>query len=176
MQTLIEMLKRTGAIRFGDFTLSSGKKSNLYVDIKIASTYPEVLSKINELVINKLEKKAIKYHKIACVELGGVPLAVSLSIGTGKPYAIFRKEKKGYGTGGDVIGNIDEDEKVIIIEDVTTTGGSAQSAVNRVEKLKGNVEAVITVVDREEGAKELFAKRSVEFIPLLTKKDLFEEI
>lgn len=173
---LVEMLKRTGAVKFGDFTLSSGKKSNIYIDIKIACTHPEVLSEINKLVMNKLEEKGTRYDKIACVELGGVPLAVSLSIATGKPYAIFRKEKKGYGTGGDVIGGIEEGEKVIIIEDVTTTGGSAQSAVKRVEKLKGDVEAVICVADREEGAKELFASQSVEFIPLLTKKELTEEM
>lgn len=170
---LIEMLKRTGAVKFGDFTLSSGKKSNIYVDIKIACTYPEVLSEINKLITDELEERGIQYDRIACVELGGVPLAVSLSIATGKPYAIFRKEKKGYGTGGDVIGNIKEGEKVIIIEDVTTTGGSAQSAVKRVENLKGNVEAVICVVDREEGAKELFSNQNVEFIPLLTRKELF---
>ncbi|MFO7968103.1 MAG: orotate phosphoribosyltransferase [Archaeoglobaceae archaeon] len=171
---LKDMLERTGAVKFGDFTLSSGKESNIYIDIKIACTYPEVLSKISELVINKLGEKGIEYHKIACVELGGVPLAVSLSIVTGKPYAIFRKEEKGYGTGGDVIGSIEECEKVIIIEDVTTTGGSARSAVKRVEKLKGNVEAVISVVDRGEGAEELFANQNVEFIPLLTKKELLE--
>ncbi len=173
---LKEMLESTGAVKLGDFTLSSGKKSNIYIDIKIACTYPQVLSEINKLVMDKLEKRGIQYDKIACVELGGVPLAVSLSIATGKPYAIFRKEKKGYGRGEDVIGDIKEDERVIIIEDVTTTGGSAQSAVKRVEKLKGYVEAVICVVDREEGAKELFTNQNVEFIPLLTKKELFEEM
>lgn len=173
---LIEILKKTGAVKFGDFTLSSGKKSNFYVDIKTACTYPEVLLEINKLVTNKLEEKSIQYDRIACVELGGVPLCVSLSIVTGKPYVIFRKEKKEHGTGGYFIGNIEEGEKVIIIEDVTTTGGSAQSAVKRVEKLKGNVKAVISVVDREEGAKKLFASQNVEFIPLLTKKELFEEM
>lgn len=173
---LTKMLEKTGAVKFGEFTLSSGKKSNIYIDIKIACTYPEVLSEINKLIINRLEEKGTPYDKIACVELGGVPLAVSLSMATGKPYAIFRKEEKGYGTGGDVIGEIKEGEKVIIVEDVTTTGGSAQSAVKRVERLKGSVEAVFCVVDRNEGAQELFSNQNVVFIPLLTKKELTEEI
>lgn len=166
---LVEMLKEVKALKFGEFTLSSGKKSNVYVDIKTACTHPKVLKKIAELMANKL--KGIEFDRIACIELGGVPLAVALSLETGKPYAIFRKEKKGYGLGGDLIGEIKVGERVVVVEDVTTTGKSAFSVVKRVEERGGRVVAVLTVVDREEGAENLIPN----LIPLLRLSDLLRQ-
>jgi len=173
-QTLAKRLKNTGAIRFGNFTLSSGKKSDFYVDIKSATTNPDILQLIIQGILQKLDENKIDFDKIACVELGGVPIAVSLSIEVKKPYIIFRKKKKDYGTKGDLIGEIKPSENVLIVEDVTTTGGSALSAIERVEDLEGVVSALISVVDRNEGAKELFSSRGIKFIPVLNKEDLFE--
>jgi orotate phosphoribosyltransferase len=174
---LVDLLKKTGAIKFGDFMLSSGKKSNIYIDIKIACTSPEVLKTISEEIVRKIDEinnSESNFDKIACVELGGVPLAVSLSLFTGKPYVIFRKAKKDYGVKGDLIGDIGDGERIVVVEDVTTTGSSALSVVERVEKYGGEVFALITIVDRGEGAKEVFSKRDITFIPLLTKNELLE--
>ncbi|HID42627.1 MAG TPA: orotate phosphoribosyltransferase, partial [Archaeoglobaceae archaeon] len=157
------------------FTLCSGKKSNIYIDIKIACTHPELLELISNKIKERTESANISYDKIACVELGGVPIAVSLSLITGKPYIIFRKQKKEYGTGGDLIGEISKGEKILVVEDVTTTGSSAYSAVKRVENYGGDVVALISVVDRDEGAEELFSKYNINFIPLMTKKELIEK-
>ena len=129
---LVDMLKDVGALKFGEFILSSGKKSNVYVDIKIACTYPEILRTIAKLMAEKLRE--IKFDKIACIELGGVPLAVALSLETNKPYVIFRKEKKSYGVGGDLIGTIEQGERIVVVEDVTTTGKSAHSVVGGLKR------------------------------------------
>lgn len=176
LNPIAKRLKDTGAVRFGDFTLSSGKKSDFYVDIKSAATNPETLKLIVKEIKQRLIEENIKFDKIACVELGGVPIAVSLSIDMEKPYAIFRKKKKDYGTKGDLIGEINTNEKVLVVEDVTTTGGSALSAIERVEDLEGIVSALISVVDRKEGAGELFSSRGIRFIPVLDKEELFEGI
>lgn len=172
-EILAEKLKKVGAIKFGDFVLSSGKRSNFYIDIKSAACEPGILELISREIKERIELHGISFDKIACVELGGVPLAVSLSILTGKPYVIFRKQKKDYGTEGDLVGRISEGERVLVVEDVTTTGFSAYSAVKRVENHGGSVVALVSVVDRNEGAEELFSERGVTFIPLLTKKELF---
>ncbi len=164
-EELAEKLREVGAIRFGKFVLSSGKESNIYVDIKHACTHPVVLEMIAEGM--KEIAGSIKFDRIVCVELGGVPIAVALSLKTGKPYAVFRKQKKGYGVKDDLVGCIDEEEKVVVVEDVTTTGGSAASAVERVRARGGVVSAVLTVVDREEGAEDMFETLGVKFIPLL---------
>ncbi|WP_456328082.1 orotate phosphoribosyltransferase [Archaeoglobus sp.] len=167
---LVDMLKEVGALKFGEFVLSSGKKSNVYVDIKTACTYPEILRIIAKLMAEKV--RGIDFDKIACIELGGVPLAVALSLETGKPYVIFRKEKKSYGVGGDLIGNVKQGERIVVVEDVTTTGKSANSVVRRVEERGGKVVAVLTVVDRNEGARELIPN----LIPIVELRELLENI
>jgi len=164
-EKLAEKLKEVGAVKFGKFILSSGKKSSIYVDIKYACTHPDILEIIAESM--KEIAESIEFDRIACVELGGVPLAVALSLKTGRPYAVFRKQKKDYGVKDDLIGCINEGEEVVVVEDVTTTGGSAASAVERVRVRGGIVSAVLTVVDREEGAEDRFERLDVRFISLL---------
>jgi len=155
MLELIEMLEKAGAIKFGEFTLSSGKKSNVYIDIKQAVSHPEILEKIAELMAERLEN--LEFDRIACIELGGVPLAVALSIKIKKPLVIFRKQKKDYGTKDDRIGELKYGDRVVVVEDVITTGKSARSVIERVEKAGGKVVSVISVVDREESDLEPLA-------------------
>jgi orotate phosphoribosyltransferase len=169
---LIEKLVKINALRFGDFTLSSGKKSTYYVDIKHASTFPDFLEMVAKFSKDLFEKEGLKFDRIACIELGGVPLAVAISMETGKPFTVFRKEKKDYGVKSDMIGEIKEYEKILVVEDVTTTGFSALSVVKRVEERGGKVSAVLVVVDRNEGAEELIVSHGVKFIPLITSKTL----
>ncbi|MEM4644720.1 MAG: orotate phosphoribosyltransferase, partial [Archaeoglobaceae archaeon] len=76
--SLIRRLIEVGSLKFGDFVLSSGKRSNVYVDIKLASTYPDILDMIATAIAERL--KDLKFDKIACIELGGVPIAIALSL------------------------------------------------------------------------------------------------
>ncbi|AKG91933.1 orotate phosphoribosyltransferase [Geoglobus ahangari] len=153
--SLLEMLKDAGAIKFGDFVLSSGKRSRVYIDVKQAITKPEVLEAIASQMAEKLRN--VEFDRIACIELGGVPIAVALSLKTGKELVIFRKKRKEYGTGDDRIGEIRKGERVVVVEDVITTGKSARSVIERVEELGGEVKAVIAVVDREESDLEVIS-------------------
>ncbi len=145
---LKEMLREVGAIKFGEFVLSSGKKSNVYIDIKQAVTRPRVLHAIAAAMAEKLS--GLDFDRIACIELGGVPLAVALSLKTGKDLVIFRKRRKEYGTGDDRIGEVRAGERIVVVEDVVTTGKSVRSVVERVEALNARVVAILAVVDREE--------------------------
>jgi len=148
-EILIRRLIEVGALKFGEFILSSGQKSNVYVDIKHACTFPDILNLIVKLMSQKLRN--LEFDKIACIELGGVSIAVALSLELNKPYVIFRKVKKEYGVREDCIGVVKRDERFIVVEDVTTTGSSALSVVERVEKKGGKVVKILCVVDR--GAK-----------------------
>ncbi len=164
---LRDKLIESGAIRFGDFTLASGKKSKYYVDIKKASTKHEVLSLMGDLLAEH-----VKGDILAGVELGAVPLVAITAVKAKRDYLIIRKEKKGYGTSKLIEGDYREGLTVDIIEDVVTTGGSVLRAVKilRDEGLK--VERVICVVNREEGGDENLKKEGVELISLLSAKDL----
>ncbi len=163
---LIEELKNVGAIKFGEFILSSGKKSNVYIDIKVAVTKPRILNKIAEEMLKKVQ--SLEFDKIACIELGGVPLAVALSLKSGKDLVIFRKQRKDYGVKEDVIGEIKQEDRVLVVEDVVTTGKSVRSVIERVEKLGGKAVAVLAVVDREES--------DMEIISLLKLSEILENI
>lgn len=169
MMDLKEMLERCGAVKYGDFTLTSGKKSRYYVDIKLASTQPDILKKISEMMAVHTDKDT---HRIAGMELGAVPIAAALSLKTGIPYVMIRKKKKGHGTGGRIEGVIEEGEKVMVVEDVTTTGGSSVETVKVLREFGAVVEKVLVVVDRQEGGKEAMEEIDVELIPLLTAEDL----
>ena len=111
-------------------------------------------------------------EKISCIELGAVPLAVAVSLKTGLPLSIFRKRKKDYGVGEDLIGEIKPGERICVVEDVTTTGSSVISVIERVAERGGEVKEVIVVVDREEGAEKRIKSLNVEFKPLLIKSQL----
>jgi orotate phosphoribosyltransferase len=155
MDRLVGRMIEVGALKFGDFILSSGKRSKVYVDVKLASTYPDIL----EMIASHIAEIAgrMDFDRIACVELGGVPIAVAVSLKLRKPLIIFRKERKDYGLGGDRIGELKEREKVLIVEDVITTGKSALSAARRVEESGGVVKAIVAVVDREESDIEVLS-------------------
>jgi len=164
---LKEKLIGCGAVRFGDFILTSGKKSNYYVDIKKASTKAEIL----DFIANELSKY-VKGDLLAGVELGAIPLTVATALKMKKDYLIIRKETKKYGTKKLIEGDFRKGLTVDIIEDVVTTGGSVLRAVRILREAGLKVERVICVVDREERGKENLKKENVDLISLLTASQL----
>ena len=121
----IQLLKECGAIQFGRFVLTSGAVSDYYIDIKKASTNPTVLKKIAQ----QMSKYAKGYSLIAGMELGAVPLLVALSLEADIPYVIIRKEKRDHGTGKQIEGADVKNKKVLVVEDVTTSGGSVVKTI-----------------------------------------------
>ena len=170
-EALIQLLKECGAIQFGKFVLTSGAVSDYYIDIKKASTNPSVLKKIAEAMAEFAEG----YDLLAGMELGAVPLVVALSLETNVPYVIVRKEKREHGTSKQIEGEEVKDKKVLIIEDVTTTGGSIIKTIKIIRENKGIVDEVVVVVDRESGAEEKLKNVDVSFIPLLSVSDILKK-
>lgn len=166
---LIRALKK--AVKFGDFTLSSGKKSGYYVDKYIFETNPDCLMALGKQ-ISKLIPPGTQ--KLAGIELGSVPLAAVTSVCSHLPYVIIRKERKEYGTGKKVEGEFAAGERVLLIEDVATTGSGMVRAVKTLRDLGLIVDCAIVAVDREEGAKEKLGKIGVSLIPLITARELLE--
>jgi len=169
---LISLLKEVQCVKFGEFILASGKKSNYYVDIKKATTNPRVLKTAAQLIKSYLNDELNENLKIAGVELGSVPIATAVSIETEKDLIIIRKKAKDYGTKNKIEGTLNENDKVIVVEDVTTTGGSVAKAVDEIRKNGGVVEKVFVIVDRMEGAKENLKNMDVELIPLVNVDEL----
>ncbi|WMW21186.1 orotate phosphoribosyltransferase [Methanolobus mangrovi] len=169
-RALVDALKACGAVKFGDFTLASGKKSTYYVDIKKASTDPatlKVIAKEAARVINGLD-----IDFVGGVVLGGVPLATAVSLETELPLVLIRKSEKDYGTGGLFVGEFQKDSKILLLEDVTTSGGSVKDAIVAIRDAGGIVDRVITVVDRDSGAEKNLSDIGVKLVPLVRASDL----
>ncbi|HUS99397.1 MAG TPA: orotate phosphoribosyltransferase [Candidatus Thermoplasmatota archaeon] len=167
---LIQQLKECGAIKFGRFVLTSGALSDYYIDIKKASTEPKIL----KLIAQEMSSYTKGYNLLAGMELGAVPLVVALALETGIPYVIIRKEKREHGTGKHVEGGDVKGKSVLVIEDVTTSGGSVVKSIQILRENNAEVEKVLVVVDRESGAREKLQKLEVEFIPLVTVSEILK--
>lgn len=168
---LINLLKENGVFLKGDFTLSSGKKSDYYINMKKASTDPEILSTIAKLITKSISEDNI--DKVAGPALGAVPIATAVSLESEIPLLMIRKEKKGYGTSKLIEGELNEGDDVIVVEDVTTTGGSLLKAIKAIQDNGGNVKRAFVVVDRQEGAIEAFDSEGVKLEPLITVDEFF---
>lgn len=172
MSELSEALKSCGALQFGEFTLASGAKSDYYIDIKKASTNPEVLRLIARLMAEKMKEVGIEADRIAGVVLGSVPLATALALETGIPYVMIRKEKKDHGTGKLIEGDLQPGDRVLVVEDVITTAGSSIKAIETLRAAGAKVDNVISVIDREGGGAENLAAARVDFHPLVRASEL----
>ena len=169
---LIKLLKENEVFLKGDFTLSSGKKSDYYINMKKAITEPEILSTIAKLISELIAEDGI--DKVAGPALGAVPIATAVSLESEIPLLMIRKEKKGYGTSKLIEGELNEGDNVIVVEDVSTTGGSLLKAIKAIQDNGGNVKRAFVVVDRQEGAIEEFEKEGIALEPLICVNEFFD--
>jgi orotate phosphoribosyltransferase len=169
-QALIDALRAAEAVEFGEFELSHGGTSDYYVDKYLFETDPECLRQIAEAFAERIDEP-----KLAGVALGAVPLVAVTSAETGRPYVIARKQAKEYGTGNRIEGRLDDGERVVVLEDIATTGKSALDAVEALREAGAVVDRVLVVVDREEGARERLADHDIELDALLTASDLLAD-
>lgn len=174
MSLLSEALEDCGALQFGNFTLASGAKSSYYIDIKKASTNPKVLRLMARLMAERMEAEGLKPDRIAGVVLGSIPLAAALSLETGIPYVMVRKEKKDHGTGKMIEGDLNPGERVLVVEDVITTAGSSIQAIGTLREAGVKVVGVISVIDREGGGRENLAAEGVTLRALVKGSELLK--
>jgi orotate phosphoribosyltransferase len=168
---LVQQFRECGAIQFGRFVLTSGAISNYYINIKKASTNPDVLKNIAKA----LAPYTTGYDVLAGIELGAIPIVTALSLETNIPYVMVRKGKKTYGTGQQIEGGDVKNKRVLVIEDVTTSGGSVVKTVQILREHTGKVDKVLVVVDRESGAEEKLRALDVKLVPLLRVSEMLKK-
>ncbi len=171
MASLAERLVACGAVKFGDFTLTSGAKSPYYVDVKLAMTDPPTLRAIADAMA-ALSRQHGPFDAVAGMELGAVPLATAVSLATDLPLLIIRKGDRTHGTGKQMEGRDPRGQKVFVVEDVTTTGGSTVDAVRILREAGALVDHASVVVDRESGGAEALNAAEVELHPLVRASEL----
>jgi len=161
---IIDLLLSSGSVRFGQFTLTSGQTSKVYIDVKRAWTDPARLNVMAEA----LARRVGNADRLAGMELGAVPLVVATALRTGRPYLVIRKAARDHGTKQRFEGEIPAGSQVLLIEDASSTGGSAMESVRIIREAGGVVTRALVVVDRGMGAIERLKAEGITLDPLVT--------
>ncbi len=151
-------------IKFGEFTLASGKKSSYYVDLRLVPSYPhQFRNMIKYLQNNIVESIGLNsFDSLVSVPTGGLIIASALAIEIVKPLIYVRSKPKDYGTSKSVEGQIYEGMKVVMIDDVATTGGSVVNAIKSLKEANITIEDAYVIVNRMEGADEALKELGVK--------------
>ena len=172
-QKLLAIIRRASLLQGREFRLTSGGSSNFFIDLKKTMLDPEGASLLADLLFDKIRTENVDC--IGGMETGAIPIiaVVCMRSWPEKPVKGFfiRKEAKGHGTDQRVDGPLDRGSRVILFEDVTTTGSSLMRAVDQTRQFQCTVLKVIAVVDRLEGAVENFRKAGIIFEALFTRRD-----
>ena len=174
----LRTLLREHSLKFGDFTLTSGKKSRFYFDSKQTTLRPEGSYLTAAEVLKTIDENGVKARAIGGMTLGADPIVcpvAALSHIEGAPLAAFivRKEAKGHGAGSRIEGLPERGTPVVVVDDVVTTAGSTLRAIDAVEEAGLIVIAVVCLVDREEGGTEKLDRWP--FYPIFRRSEIFDD-
>ena len=170
--TLADELLSAGCIKFGEFTLKSGLKSPIYIDLRQIITYPKLLEQVAAAYLPIL--RHLSFIRLAGLPYAAIPIATAISLAGNYPMIYPRKEVKEYGTKAQIEGEYHAGETVVVIDDLATTGGSKFEAI---EKLTGAglvVKDVVVLVDRQSGAKESLAEAGYAMHAVLTINEMLD--
>ena len=173
---LLSILAERSARR-GQFTLASGRQSTLYIDARLTTMSPDGLALIGPLALAALHEVDWRVHAIGGLTLGADPISYAIayaSAETTSPLRAFtvRKEAKAHGTGRLIEGPFREGDRVAVVEDVITTGGSALRAVDAVRAAGGTVAGVLALVDREEGGRDALVSAGLSVLALARASEI----
>jgi orotate phosphoribosyltransferase len=179
-ERLIKLLAERST-RTGQFTLASGKQSKYYIDARLTTMSPEGLSLIGRIALSRLRQSGWSVDSVGGLTLGADPISFAISYASAessKPLRAFtvRKEAKTHGTGKTIEGPFKKEDRVAVIEDVITTGGSALRAIEAVRAEKGTVAGVLALVDREEGGRQAIESAGVPVITIVSANEIIQAL
>jgi uridine monophosphate synthetase len=169
---LADSLLKAGCVKFGEFTLKSGLKSPIYIDLRQIISFPKILKQVGSAYLPIL--KNLKFQRIAGLPYAAIPIATTISIQGGYPMIYPRKEVKGYGTKAEIEGEYHAGETVVIIDDLATTGGSKFEAIEKLIAAGLIVKDVVVLIDRQSGAREALELAGYHLHAALTITELLD--
>jgi orotate phosphoribosyltransferase len=168
-EEMANILFKIDAVKFGVFQLSSGKQSPYYIDLRVIPSFPDAFRAICDFYADSISSKIglAGFDRIAGIPLAGIPFASQIAYNLKKPFLYVRKDIKLHGRERRVEGILASGERVLMIDDLLTTGLTLKNAVDAVRAEGGVVTAAVVFLDRDEGGKELLAKNGVKVHALL---------
>jgi orotate phosphoribosyltransferase len=170
---LCTLLMRIGALKFGTFTLAGGKLSPYYVDMRVVPSFPEAFKTVENVFVSLAENdiESSKFDRIAGIPTAGIPFASVLAYLLNKPFLYVRKEAKTHGRERRVEGILHPGNKVLLVDDLVTSGGSLLNAAEAIASEGGVVEDSLVLIDREEGGKEALLEKKIRLNCLMTMSE-----
>jgi orotate phosphoribosyltransferase len=173
---LIDSLYRIHAVRFGNFTLKSGRQSMVYIDLRQMISYPDLLRRVAALLWQTLSSREKMAERLCGVPYTALPIATCLSLQHNIPMLLRRKEKKYYGTAKLVEGVFEINQNCLIIEDVITTGSSILETASDLRAAGLLVTDTAILIDREEGGRETLEKAGIHVSSVLTLTEILHTL
>ncbi len=165
-------LYRSGAVRFGDFVLKDGRHSPFYIDLRVIIAQPGLLRSVAQAMVRRAAP--LPFDCLAGIPYAGLPIAVAMSLESGRPLVYPRKEAKAYGTRRLVEGVFQPGDRALVIDDVITTGGAKLEAIAPLREAGLTVEHILVVVDREQSGADTLARAGLHLHSVLKVRELFD--
>jgi orotate phosphoribosyltransferase len=176
MLEFASFLLKSNSLKFGVFTLASGRQSSYYIDLRVLPSFPQYFRLATGAMKDAVAKKVGEFDAIASVPTSGLVFGSALAYEMGKPFVYARKESKGYGTGKTIEGFLKPGSRVVVVDDVATTGTSVSGAVEAIRANGGIVEDVVALVDRHEGGQERLEKMGVKLHAVAGMNDIVDAL
>ena len=172
LANIADGLLSAGCIKFGEFTLKSGLKSPIYLDLRQIISHPKLLADVAQAYLPILS--ILQFSRIAGLPYAAIPIATAISLAGNYPMIYPRKEVKTYGTKAEIEGEYHAGETVLVIDDLATTGGSKFEAIEKLTGVGLLVKDVVVLVDRQSGAKESLEQAGYSLHAVLTISQLLD--
>jgi len=170
--TLADGLLEAGCVKFGEFTLKSGLKSPIYIDLRRIISYPPLLRQVAEAYLPLL--RPLSFDRLAALPYAAIPIATAISLQGNYPMIYPRKEAKNYGTKAEIEGEYRAGETAVVIDDLATTGGSKFEAIEKLTAAGLLVRDVVVLIDRQSGAREALQAAGLHLHAAVTIADLLD--
>ena len=170
--SLADGLLDAGCIKFGEFTLKSGLKSPIYIDLRQIISHPKLLASVAQAYLPIVSN--LQFSRIAGLPYAAIPIATAISLAGNYAMIYPRKEVKAYGTKAEIEGEYHAGETVLVIDDLATTGGSKFEAIEKLTGVGLVVKDIVVLVDRQSGAKESLEQAGYSMHAVLTISQLLD--
>ncbi|MCS6992610.1 MAG: orotate phosphoribosyltransferase [Anaerolineales bacterium] len=170
---LSDGLLAAGCIKFGEFTLKSGLKSPIYIDLRQVISFPSLLAQIGQAYLPLI--RPLRFDRLAGLPYAAIPIATAVSLAGNYPMIYPRKEVKAYGTKAEIEGEYHPGETALIIDDLATTGGSKFEAIEKLTAAGLVVRDVVVLIDRQSGAREALAQAGLNLHAVLTIREMLDD-